>query len=272
MKKIVIRTLTVFILLLILSVLLYGVMFYRLTRTMAPLPTQKLGENVYSVKDSFVNLYLIRGNKSFIAVDAGNDVKIIDAEIKKLGINKKDIAAILLTHSDSDHVAATDYFGNAKIYCSKDEEQMVNGKTHRFLVFDNRISRKYTTVEDNQALDIDGIKIKCLMTPGHTPGSMCFLINDRLLFTGDNLRLENGRAEIFSTFVNMDSELQKKSLMKLSHVAGVRSIYTAHHGSTDNFGKAFENWKKMKYTSGNIGYMPVAKLAGGRESADDFRM
>lgn len=63
------------------------------------------------------------------------------------------------------------------------------------------------------------------MTPGHTPGSMCYLVNGRDLFTGDSLSLKAGRAGLFNEFFNMDSETQKKSLRKLKNTPGVQFIY-----------------------------------------------
>lgn len=40
---------------------------------------------------------------------------------------------------------------------------------------------------DEQILKIDGIQVKALATPGHTDCSMCFLVNNELILTGDAL-------------------------------------------------------------------------------------
>jgi hydroxyacylglutathione hydrolase len=211
---------------------------------MSALPTQKLNNDICAVNDVYVNMYLIKGKTKYIAVDAGKDIKTIDMEMKKLAIDKKDVIALFLTHTDSDHTAATDYLTDATIYLSKAEEQMVNGTKKRMLFFHNKLNRKYTTLENGQVTTIDGLSVQAILTPGHTPGSTCYLIDGKYLFTGDNLSLQNGRAEVFSKVFNMDSETQKISLEKLAQLTQVKFIYTAHHGYTDDFAKAFESSKK----------------------------
>lgn len=108
------------------------------------------------------------------------------------------VKAILLTHTDGDHVAGISLFKNAGIYLSRQEEQLLNGKKSRFFVFGNKIDTdKYNLVEDQQIMNIEGIKIQGFLTPGHTPGSMCYLVNDTILFTGDALKLNQGKIEKF---------------------------------------------------------------------------
>jgi hydroxyacylglutathione hydrolase len=233
----------------VVAIVLGVVLFYVLRiqpemKKMSPLLTQKMNGDIYAVNDVYVNMYLIKGKTKYIAVDGGKDMKKIEMEMKKLAIDKKDVVALFLTHADSDHTAATDYLTDATVYLPKVEEQMINGTTRRMLFFHNKLNRKYTTLEDGQVLTIDGLSVKAIGTPGHTPGSTCFLIDGEYLFTGDNLSLKNGRAEVFSKVFNMDSERQKVSLTMLAQITGVKFIFTAHYGYTDDFAKAFENWKK----------------------------
>ena len=44
-------------------------------------------------------------------------------------------------------------------------------------------------LEDNEEIIIRDVSIKCMLTPGHTKGSMCYLLNNQL-FTGDTLFAE----------------------------------------------------------------------------------
>ena len=91
------------------------------------IPTKVINNQVFAVKDSFVNMYLIKKNDKYIAVDAGNNIKNIERELKKLKIDIDKVAAVFLTHADSDHVAAVNLFKNAEVYISRDEEQMMKG-------------------------------------------------------------------------------------------------------------------------------------------------
>jgi hydroxyacylglutathione hydrolase len=244
MKKILIGLGIFAVVILLGAVLFYLLQIYPEVKKMSALPTQKLNNDVSAVNDAYVNMYVIKGKTKYIAVDAGKHVNAIEKEMKKLSIDKKDVVAVFLTHADSDHTAATDYFTDATIYLPKAEEQMINGTTKRMFFFHNKLNRKYTTLEDGQVLTIDGLSVQSILTPGHTPGSTCYLIAGKYLFTGDNMSLQNGRAELFNKVFNMDPATQKISLQKLAQLTPVKFIYTAHHGYSDDFAKTFENWKK----------------------------
>jgi hydroxyacylglutathione hydrolase len=209
-------------------------------KKMSPLSSKMMSEGIYSVKDEFVNFYFIENNKKYISIDAGNSLKNSEKEIKKLGINPDDVVALFLTHTDSDHIGALKLFKNAKIYIMKEEEEILSGgKTKRMMMSNNKLDVKYETLSDNQELNIDGITIKAILTPGHTTGSACYLINNIYLFTGDNLSLKNGKAGLFNDFFNMSSKIQAKSQHKIKELKGVKYIFTAHYGYSDDFNKAF---------------------------------
>ena len=80
------------------------------------------------------------------------------------------------------------------------------------------------------------------MTPGHTTGSMSYLVNGKYLFTGDCLSLISGKADKFASFINMDNKILETSLHKLKTLSGVDYIFTAHYGYSRNFKEAFSNW------------------------------
>ena len=210
-----------------------------------PTETKHIVDNIFSIKDEFVNLYLIKDNSQYIAIDAGNDSEVILSELKKLNINPENIKAVLLTHTDGDHVAGLKLFKNADIYLSKQEEQMINGKKTRALIFKNKIdSKKYSCIDDLQTFTIGNIKIKGLLTPGHTSGSMCYLINEKYLFTGDLLGLKNGKIDKFIDFFNMDSETDAKSISKITRIPDVDYIFTAHNGYSNDYKNAVKDWNK----------------------------
>jgi len=211
---------------------------------MATVGTGEIVTNVFSIKDSFVNFYLIKNGERYIAIDAGNDKGNIQKELKKLNIEPDKIVAVLLTHSDGDHVASISLFKNAIVYLSKQEEQLLNGKKSRFFIFGNKIdSENYILIDNHQVINIEGIRVQGFLTPGHTPGSMCFLVNDTLLFTGDALRLNQGKIETFYNFFTMDSETAIKSIGEITHIPGAKYIFTAHNGYSDNFETAIKDWE-----------------------------
>lgn len=213
---------------------------------MHPSESKEIVEGVYAIKDgTFVNLFLIKSGSNYVAIDAAENAQNIKQELSKLDIDPEKVTAILLTHTDSDHVGAVKLFKNAKVYISSFEEQMINGKTPRaMLIFNNKLDSAYEIIEDNQTFDISGLKIKGIHTPGHTPGSMSYVINDKYLFTGDTLSLKGQKVELFNDFFNMDGVIEEKSIRKLANLSGIKYIFTAHYGYTDNFDKAMESWKE----------------------------
>lgn len=218
--------------------------FYLESRKLSPLATREMVQGVYAVQDSYVNLFLIKIKDTYVAIDAGNNQKKVRQALVRLKIDPKRIAAVFLTHSDVDHIAACALFENATIYLAQAEEQMVNGQTHRFLFMKNKLKSTYELLEDHQILNISGLKIKGILTPGHTPGSMCFLVNDTYLFAGDTMGIKNGEVTGFNDFFNMDSRRQAQSLAQLAALSGVKYIFTAHYGFSDSPEIAFSRWKK----------------------------
>jgi hydroxyacylglutathione hydrolase len=221
----------------------YFIMSKTVISKMTPLETGKITGNVYAIKDSFVNVYVIGSDSGYIMIDAGNDPETIKQGLAALNIEAPGIKAIFLTHSDGDHVAAIPLFPDAEVYLSRLEEQLINGETGRFLIFGNNIKTdKYNLVDEGQVLQFPGISIKGIQSPGHTPGSMCYLVNDKYLFTGDVLSLKDGKVAEFSKFINMDTKTDRKSIDKLSRLGGVEYIFTSHYGVSNDFGAAFKDW------------------------------
>jgi len=210
------------------------------TGSMSPLATGEIIPGVYAVKDGYVNFFLLKGTDGFIAIDAGNSVDGAREEMQKLAVDPSKVSAVFLTHSDQDHVAALGLFANAVICLSKDEEQMINGKTPRFVVIHNKKIPRYKLLGDDQVIEVSGLKVTAIAAPGHTPGSICYIVNDTSLFTGDTMSLKNGRADIFNEFFNMDTKTERDSIRKLAAPQGLKYVFTAHHGYSEA-GKAFAN-------------------------------
>ena len=147
-------------------------------KKMKVIETGEIAPTIYTVKDTFVNMFLVKDSDNYVAIDAGNDLKAIKEGLKKLNIDPEKITTVLLTHSDGDHVAALKLFKNATVYLSREEEQMINGKTARMMNSHNKINTKtYSLLDDQQTITIGNLSIKGILTSGHTPGSMSYLIN-----------------------------------------------------------------------------------------------
>ena len=203
--------------------------------------TKKLTPQVYLISDTFVEMFLVKDSDSYIAIDAGNDVAHIRKQLKSLWVDTTKVKAVFLTHCDGDHTATINMFPKAKIYFSKDEEQMINGQTSRFLFTHNKLSRTdYTLLADNQIVQIGGTKVRSIATPGHTPGSMSYLVNDSLLFVGDAFGVQNGRIVKPNKTFTMDMETAVNSFPKVKNIPTAKYLFTAHKGFSIDYKHAVD--------------------------------
>ena len=156
--------------------------------------------------------YLIADEKTKKAavIDPGFDHEKILLQAKKY---KLKIKKILLTHAHFDHTTEL----SAIVQKTKAEILI-----HEREPFQTNLS--LTKVRDNQLIRLGGLKIKVIHTPGHTPGSACFLVGN-FLFTGDTLFVDSvGRTDLPG-----GSEAQIiQSLKKLSQLPGNTTIYPGH--------------------------------------------
>ncbi len=199
--------------------------------------------DVVIIKDMFTKIFLIRSGNGFIAIDSGYHNAVIQKGLAYNNIQPEDVKAVFITHSDIDHQNAAEVFTNAQFYFPKKEIEMIANKMPRFSCFPfikNSVRLKhYTTVNDNDSLWIDNLKVKCISLPGHTLGSMGYIINDRYLFSGDAFRIKNGKITVpnFRFFV-MDLNEMKKSIEKVFKLEGIQYIFTSQAGFTADFSYA----------------------------------
>ena len=221
----------IFLGILVLAAGFFGFRFWYGTRDMTPAETQKINDSVFSVKDKFVNAYFFKTSQGYVMVDAGVGQDNFLAQMGKIGIQPDQVTTVLLTHTDSDHTGAMGLFKHAKIYMHKDEEQMINGKNGK--MFFLRLHWKYdpyTLLSDRDTLNIAGLRIQIIHTPGHTPGSCCYLFNHEYLATGDNVEYKNGKFVHFTDIFNMDTPAQEAALKKVPELNTTPFILMAHHG------------------------------------------
>lgn len=177
-----------------------------------------------------VNSYfLVNDLSQAVVIDSGENYKKIKQVSGQYGF---EIKAILLTHAHFDHAGNAKKLQDdgAKIYISKlDAPKLLNednlasdfGRKFDYLTADY-------TFEDGEELNVLGIKIKVIATPGHTDGSVCFMV-DNSLFTGDTLFYGSvGRTD----FKSGNREDMVKSIKKLFNLDGDYTVYPGHDGFT----------------------------------------
>ena len=215
----------------VIAAIIFLLNFMSATKSMTPAETAAINDSVWSIKDRFVNAFIFKGEKSYLMIDAGLGMKQFRKELDKIGINPEEITTILLTHTDGDHTGSVGLYKNAAVYMHREEEQMINGTTGKSNYFKTKWKYgPYKLLEDDDTLTIDGLKIKIIHTPGHTPGSVCYIIENDYLATGDNLIMESGKYGHFIEKFNMNTPEQIESLKNLPPPGGFKYILTAHNG------------------------------------------
>lgn len=190
--------------------------------------------HIYAVKDIGVNVFFVKTNNGYIMVDAGLNIKNMENALKEAKIKINDVRWILLTHSDGDHVAALALFPDASVYMSRNELPLINGTMKRNFLGSNKMPAGVNTgtiilLSDGQELSLHDTKVKCILAPGHTIGSMMYLIDDRYLFTGDVFMIKDGNMEVHP--YSMDALQSKKTIEELSEkFNGDTVMLTSHYG------------------------------------------
>ena len=239
MNKIVKRSLIITGIIIGVLVLVYGGMVLKiksLASKFTAMETGKIVDGIFVVKDDFANVFIIQDSVQYIVIDCGTSHETVAEQMKTLEIDPRDVTAVLLTHTDGDHVGALCLFDKAKLYMSKEEEQMINGTKSKFLWFGNLLSRSdYTLLDDRQIIQIGNLKIEGILVPGHTSGMMAYFINDKYLFTGDILSLKNGKIAPIPAFFDMDHDQAVQSMEIIRQIPAAEYIFTAHWGYTDDY-------------------------------------
>ena len=175
---------------------------------------------------------LTEDGKTAIVIDPAQ--ARVESELIKRGLTP---AYVLLTHCHFDHVGGVSALqaGGARVLCSEAEKPLIGTSADLFEMFGApRLPFKIDeTFLDGEEKNLGGIRVKMLLTPGHTSGSACYLITakdgGRYLFTGDTLFEDSiGRTD----FPTGNIGEMRASLLKLSALEGDYPVYPGHNDPT----------------------------------------
>jgi len=137
---------------------------------------------------------------------------------------------VINTHTHFDHV-----LGN---------EQMAEVTGAKIVQHKNSQLKKDIAVSDGDTIKIGNIKLRVLHTPGHSKDSMCLLLEDHLIFTGDTLFVGNcGRTdlpgsdakEMYYSLFDRLAKLDEKLILYPGHNYGSTSTSTIGHEKKTNY-------------------------------------
>ena len=186
------------------------------------------------------NCYALISGKSALIVDPSVSAGAIINAVSAEGAS---IEGILLTHGHFDHIISLDTLRaqtSAPAMIHRDDAPMLeDGKKNAFFTFFGR-DRVYSPADrllnDNDEITIGDEAVRVIHTPGHSPGSVCYLCGD-FMITGDTLFADSiGRCDLWGG----DQELIVSSLKKLEEYDRKMTIYSGH-GAHSLLGDALDN-------------------------------
>ncbi len=253
-----------------------------------PLNTGRIDGRVACVREWIANIFFYTKNGVTVMIDAGYNYERLKEKMGWLDIDPASIGQIFITHQDTDHVGALErdsglLFRDATVYIGEIENRYLTGEIRR-KVFHGayklprvRTDNRKVLLGDGEIVDVGGIRIECILVPGHTWGHMVYLVDDEYLFTGDTIWFGADGGYSFISTLAEDNRLAVRSLESLEKNLRARGrkirIITGHTGWTDDLDFAFRHRTEIckpftkKYTDPSAPYDGYAEDDDTEESA-----
>lgn len=183
-----------------------------------------------------VNTYIVVNGDSGFVVDPGGDADEIFAIFKK---QKAKIDAILLTHAHFDHIGgvaqlvkiASESEGKTQstptVFLHREEVEKIGSyKNMGFSM--NANPEKFVPdvlLKGGETLDISGLKVQVIHTPGHSKGGVCYVVGNKI-FVGDTLFFTSyGRTDFYD---GNAKDLKNSIVNKLFNLKGNYTLLPGH--------------------------------------------
>ncbi|MDO8662039.1 MAG: MBL fold metallo-hydrolase [Candidatus Omnitrophota bacterium] len=195
-----------------------------------------------SVGSLEVNCYILaqKENSRAIVIDPGAQARKINKVLDKFKLKP---ALIIHTHGHYDHIGADNELG-VQVYAHKLDAPLLKDA---MLNMSGLFSLPYTVkseiklLEDNQLIELDGVELKVLHTPGHTAGGIALVMQKPekgIAFTGDTLFCHGiGRSDLAS---GNQALLIKSIKERLFTLPDDTKIYPGH-GKSSSIGEEKKN-------------------------------
>ncbi len=189
------------------------------------------------------NCYLIEDSGQALIVDPSAAAAAI---LRRLQADGCEPVGILLTHGHFDHIMSIDTLREAVpdlpvLIHSADAPMLTDGDKNAFATFFGK-ERAWAPadrfLEAGTEISCGHITLRVIHTPGHSPGSVCFLCEEEgILFSGDTLFADNiGRCDLWGgSFPTL-----RRSLAALRDLPSTLTIYPGH-GDTNRLGRALDH-------------------------------
>ena len=173
-------------------------------------------------------------SRKAIVVDPGGDAELLLERLVELNLQ---VERIIHTHAHLDHFLASGKMKEAtgaKLALHREDLflwDMLEDQCRMFGIPFEPPPPPDQWLENEEEIDLNDLQGKALHTPGHTPGSMCFLFeSQKLLIAGDTLFQGSiGRTDLWGgDFMKIEKSIQEK----LYTLDEETSVITGHGEST----------------------------------------
>ncbi len=183
--------------------------------------------------DEHIYLLGADGTTDTVVIDPGEAQPALDA----LEQDGRNCVAILLTHGHFDHIGGVRAFKekyDAAIYIHEADAGMLKSNRMSLAVLTGDLinpAEPDVLLYGGETLDLAGLKLDVIHTPGHTKGGVCFALkSEKKLFVGDTLFLEgSGRTDFPG---GSEKELYHSIADKLFPLEGDFDVYCGHEEDT----------------------------------------
>lgn len=167
------------------------------------------------------NVWIVGDDSECVVIDAAHDAAAI------LGaVGDRTLRAILLTHAHDDHIDAA-----AELQATTGAPVLLNEGDRMLWDAVYPATAPSGTLVDGQVVEVAGITLEVLHTPGHSPGAVCFSAPAlQTVFTGDTL-FQGGPGATGRSFSDFPTIIESISA-KLLTLPADTVVRTGHGDST----------------------------------------